>query len=110
MAGLRRQINATGSPSARTGLSRSLRRPKVSSVGRARRKIGPLFAEETVMDAKPARAATRGMSREFGPVGLGLIAAPVAVAIGALLASALPEGADGAWMMLGSYLAPAALA
>jgi hypothetical protein len=63
-----------------------------------------------MMDAKQAPAAFRGLSKDFGTASLAVLAVLAVAAVGTMLAVALPKGAESAWMLAGSYLAPAALA
>lgn len=62
-----------------------------------------------VLDAKPAPAAVRGLPKEFSAavaVVLGLLAV---AGVGTLLSSALPASEATPVMLIGSYLAPAAV-
>src|SRR5690606_14739007 len=84
-------------------------RPMVTNIARARRKIGPQWVEER-MGSKREAAALRGLTKDLGAAGWVVFAVLAVAGIGTMLAAALPKGADTAWMLAGSYLAPAALA
>lgn len=61
------------------------------------------------MEAKGMPAAVRGLPKELIAAGAAIVAVLVVVGFGALLSSALPAGATSPWMLIGSYLAPAAV-
>lgn len=61
------------------------------------------------MEAKGTSAAVRGLPKELVAAIATIVAVLAVAGVGALLSSALPAGATSGWMLIGSYLAPAAV-